>query len=314
MLIKSKDVINSRHGCTPEQRDMNALLERGVINLDKPPGPTSHEVASYVKEILGVHKAGHGGTLDPDVTGVLPIFLGRAAKLSGIVSKKEYICLMRLFSRKKSEDVRDVCEEFVGRIYQRPPLKSAVKRIIRIREIYYIDVMEVDGKEVLMKVGCESGTYIRKLVYDIGEVLGCGAEMYQLRRTKSGPFLEEDSIILHDLKDAYVFWREDGDETFIRRAILPMEKGLIDLPKISIRDSAVDAICHGADLMVPGVLMVDDGIKSGETVAIFTLKGECVCIGEAKMRSEEMIEAENGVAVDTKNVLMDPGEYPKGWR
>ncbi|MDY6865157.1 MAG: RNA-guided pseudouridylation complex pseudouridine synthase subunit Cbf5 [Halobacteriota archaeon] len=317
LLVKSEGKTDPLYGCAPEDRPIEEYIRKGIIVLDKPSGPTSHEIDHWVKVILEIKKAGHGGTLDPRVTGVLPVMLEDATKaaygLSG--AKKEYVCLMSIHADRQPNVIRDVCNQFVGKIYQRPPLKSAVKRRVRVREIYYIQVLEISGKDVLMKVGCEAGTYIRKLVFDIGEVLGCGAHMAELRRTIAGPFREEDGIsTLHDLKDAYIFYREDGDETFLRDMIVPMEAGLVDLPRIFIRDTAVDAICHGADLMVPGVLSLDEGIKKNETVAVFTLKGEAVCIGSAKMGSKEMIKAGKGVALKPARNFMNPGTYPKRWK
>lgn len=317
LLVKSEGQTDPLYGCTPEDRPIEEYIRRGIIVLDKPSGPTSHEIDHWVKIILELNKAGHGGTLDPRVTGVLPVMLEDATKaaqgLSG--AKKEYVCLMTIHADRQPNVIKEVCNQFVGKIYQRPPLKSAVKRRVRVREIYYLQVLEIRGKDVLMKVGCEAGTYIRKLVFDIGEVLGCGAHMAELRRTIAGPFREDEKISsLHDLKDAYIFLKEDGDETLLRDLIVPMEAGLVDLPRIFIRDTAVDAICHGADLMVPGILSLDEGIKKKDTVAIFTLKGEAVCIGAAKIGSKEMLKAQRGVAVELARIFMNPGTYPKRWK
>ncbi|MDY6966322.1 MAG: RNA-guided pseudouridylation complex pseudouridine synthase subunit Cbf5 [Halobacteriota archaeon] len=316
-IVKSKDVTDPNHGCAPEERSIEVYLSRGVVNLDKPSGPTSHEVDHWVKEIFGISKVGHGGTLDPKVTGILPILLGDATKAARVFSSapKEYVCLMKVHADLPPNVINDICYQFVGKIYQRPPLKSAVKRRIRIREIYYLNVLEIKRKDVLMIVGCEAGTYIRKLISDIGEVLGCGAHMAQLRRTLSGPFREDETLVtLQDLKDAYHFLKEDGDESFLRSAVLPMEMGLSHLPKIFIRDSAVDAICHGASLMVPGVSILDEAINARDLVAVFTLKGEAVSIGTAKMNSKEMMGARKGIAVATERVFMKEGTYPKRWR
>jgi H/ACA ribonucleoprotein complex subunit 4 len=315
MLVKAEDVTNPNFGCPPGRRSVDSLIKCGLINIDKPPGPTSHEVVAWVKKILVIDKAGHGGTLDPGVSGVLPVFLGSATKAARVfISKKEYVCLMKLHSKSDRKTIESTCKEFVGKIYQRPPLESAVKRRIRIRDIYYLHIIETEGENVLMKIGCEAGLYIRKLVHDLGEALGCEAHMDQLRRTRSEPFKEEDACTMHDLKDAYVFWKEDGDETPIRRIVLPLEAGLSNLSKIYIRDSAADAICHGADLMVPGILALDDGIRIGDSIAVFTLKEEVVCISEARMSAQQMLDSESGVAADTEIVLMEPGTYPKGWK
>jgi len=227
---------------------------------------------------------------------------------------KEYVCVMRMHGDVEAERIQRVCKEFTGLIYQRPPIRSSVKRRLRIRRIYYLDVLEVEGRNVLLKVGCESGTYIRKICHDIGEVLGCGAHMRELRRTRSGPFTEENMVTLHDLKDAYVFWKEESDEKYLKKVLLPAEEGVRHLPKFFVRDSAVDAICHGADLAIPGIVKFEDGVEKGDMVAILTLKGELVALGVAMMTAEEVIKEKRGIAVKTARVIMDKGTYPKLWK
>jgi H/ACA ribonucleoprotein complex subunit 4 len=315
-LVKSDDKPHG-YGKDPYQRTIAELLDTGVINLDKPPGPTSHEVVSWVKGILHIKRAGHSGTLDPHVTGVLPMMLGDATRLVRVLllSGKEYVCVMRLHADVPEADVRKVLEEFTGTIYQRPPLVSAVKRQVRKRTIYYINFIEQVGRDVLFAVGCEAGTYIRKLCHDIGEALGCGAHMYELRRTKSGPFREDDSLItLHTLKDAYEIWKETGNEALLRKCIYPMEYALRDLPKIVVKDSAVDALARGAQLGAQGISKLQSGIKPGDMVAVFTHIGEVVSLGKARMTSEEMLKATEGQAIDTVAVAMKPGVYPSGWK
>ncbi|MFC1786497.1 RNA-guided pseudouridylation complex pseudouridine synthase subunit Cbf5 [Halobacteriota archaeon] len=315
MLVRAKDKTNPDHGCYPEKRDMKGHINKGLVNIDKPPGPTSHEAVAWIKGILHLSKAGHSGTLDPNVTGVLPVMLEDATKVVGalLTAGKEYICLMRLHRDVSAENLTRVFNQFVGPIYQLPPLKSAVKRRIRKRNIYYLEIKERDGKDILFRVGCEAGTYIRKLCHDIGKSLGTGAHMSELRRTRAGVFTEARLTTLHDLKDAYAFWEENSIESNLRKVILPMEHALEALPRIVIRDSAVDAICHGADLAVPGVLSAQKGICAKDWVAVFTLKGEAVCLGTAKMNSQQVLYAKKGVVVDTDRVLMEPNIYPRGW-
>ncbi len=222
--------------------------------------------------------------------------------------------MMKLHREVNEDKLRDVCVEFVGEIYQRPPLKSAVKRRIRTRAVHYIEIKEVEGKDVLMKVGCEAGTYIRMLCHHIGLALGVGAHMSQLRRTKSFPFTEDTLTRLHDLKDAYVLCEEEGDESFLRKLIMPMEYALVHIPCIIIKDSAVDAICHGADLAAPGIARIEEGINISNRVVLYTGKGEAVSIGRAKMNSEEMRRAEEGICVETEKVFMKQDTYMKGWK
>src|SRR3989337_2972673 len=225
-LVKSEDKTDESSGKRPEDRPLKEYIQKGAINLDKPAGPTSHEVTSWVKKILEVEKAGHSGTLDPNVTGLLPIMLGDATKSVDalLTAGKEYVCLMKLHTEMPEKEIKRVIREFTGEIYQKPSIKSAVKRETRIRTIYYLELIEVDGKNILLKVGCEAGTYIRKLCHDMGMALGTGAHMQELRRTKSGPFREDETLItLHDLKDAYIEWKENNNEEPLRKVIYPME-------------------------------------------------------------------------------------------
>jgi H/ACA ribonucleoprotein complex subunit 4 len=304
------------YGKDPYKRTIPELLDKGVINLDKPYGPTSHEVTAWVKNILHIKRAGHSGTLDPHVTGVLPIMLGDATRLVRVLllSGKEYVCVMRLHADVPESRVREVLGEFTGTIYQRPPLVSAVKRQLRKRSIYYIDLLEISGRDVLFRVGCEAGTYIRKLCHDIGEALCVGAHMYELRRTKSGPFGEDDTLItLQDLTDAYYYYTQ-GDEAPLRKILLPMESALGNMPKLVVKDSAVGALAEGAPLFVQGICKVDTGIKPGDAVAVFTLKGEAVSIGTSRMSTDELMAAKEGQAMDTVRVVMEPGIYPSEWK
>lgn len=317
LLIRAEGETDPDYGNFPDERPLEDHIKRGIINLDKPSGPTSHEIDSWVKRILGVEKTGHGGTLDPKVTGVLPIGIDYATRAIQLLlgADKEYVCLMHLHEEISEAEIRNILKEFQGKIFQTPPLKSAVKREMRVRNIYYVDVLEIDGQDVLFKIGCEGGTYIRKYCHDIGEALGIGAHMAELRRTKSGPFTEDETLTtLQDLTDAYHIWNEEGDESFLRDCILPVELAVKHLPKIVIRDSAVDALCHGADLAAGGIISLDDNIKENSTVAIMTLKGELVAAGESLKTSKEIYKANKGIVIDIKKVFMEPGTYPKMWK
>ncbi len=317
-LIKSKSKTNPDYGCDPYERPIEEHISKGVINLDKPSGPSSHEVDSWVKRILHVNKTGHGGTLDPKVTGVLPIGIDTATRVSQLLlpAGKEYVCLMTMHKEMPEDQVYEIFDQFTGKIYQTPPVKSAVKRELRVRTIYYATIYEIKGKDVLFRVGCEAGTYIRTLCHDIGEALGCGAHMAELRRTRAGPFNErnDDLVNLHDLTDAYHFWVEDGDESYLRNAIKPMEVAAEHLPQIFIKDSAVEAICQGAKLAAGGISMLSKGIKRKDLVAIKSLKGELVASGIALASTEEIMNADSGLVVDTNKVFMQPGVYPMAWK
>jgi H/ACA ribonucleoprotein complex subunit 4 len=315
-LLTKVECESQGYGMDPYKRTIPELLNKGVINLDKPYGPTSHEVTAWVKNILHIKRAGHSGTLDPHVTGVLPTMLGDSTRLVRVLllSGKEYVCVMRLHADVPEPQIKAVLSEFTGTIYQRPPLVSAVKRQLRKRTIYYIDLMEINGRDVLFRVGCEAGTYIRKLCHDIGEAIGTGAHMYELRRTKAGPFREDGTLVtLQDLTDAYFYYTQ-GDEAPLRNIILPMEYALGNMPKLVVKDSAVGALAEGAPLFAQGICKVDTGIIPGEAVAVFTLMGEAVSIGLARMSTEELMAAKDGQAMDTVRVVMEPGIYPSGWK
>lgn len=221
--------------------------------------------------------------------------------------------MMQVHADVPEHALRQVLDEFVGEIYQKPPLRASVKREPRKRFIYQLNVAEIDGRVVLFTCQCQAGTYIRKLCSDIGEVLGCGAHMRELRRTRAGPLTEDGLVTLHELTAAQSDF-EAGNESPLRAIIKPMEVALSALPQILIRDSAVDAVCHGADLAVPGIVKLDSSIERKQAVALFTLKGEAVALGRALMASREMLDQERGVAVKTERVLMERGTYPALWK
>jgi H/ACA ribonucleoprotein complex subunit 4 len=313
ILVKKESKSSDKFGCYPENRTVEELLNYGVVNLDKPAGPTSHQVSAYTQKVLGVHKSGHSGTLDPLVTGVLPIAIGKATKIVQLLllSGKEYIALMHIHKKKEEYDIYKAVNKYVGTIKQMPPVKSAVKRQWRERKVYYIDIVEIKGQDILFKVGCEAGTYIRKLIHDIGTELGCGAHMQELRRTKVAMFNEDTIVTLQDLADAYHFWKDDGDETKIRKAVQPIENACAHVPKIWVFDTAVDPLCNGANLAIPGISKLESGIEPQQMVAIFSLKNELICYGRAALTSEKMMELRKGMAVKTEKVFMPIGTYPK---
>lgn len=249
------------------------------------------------------------------VTGVLPLALEDATKIiqAFLLSGKEYVCLMTLHGDVDETQLRDVLKEFVGDIFQKPPVRAAVKREVRKRTIYSIDDIEIDGRQVLFRVACQAGTYIRKLVYDVGEVLEVGAHMRELRRTRSGSFTEKDLFSLYDvltLSQASA----DEKETITRRLVRPMEDAFDYIPKIYIRDSAVSSICHGADLAIPGIVKLSEGIRPKSAVALFTLKGELVALARTFLATEQMIKDERGLAAKTVRVIMPTDTYPKLWK
>lgn len=312
VLTKKHCMTSPDYGCDSCKRPVPELIKYGVVNINKPAGPTSHIVADHVKKILNISKAGHSGTLDPGVTGVLPVALERATRITQVLlpAGKEYVALMHLHKPVEESVLKTVLKEFVGRIEQLPPIKSAVKRELRERNVYYIEVMEIESRDVLFRIGCQAGTYIRKICHDIGKKLGTGAHMAQLVRTKAGPFTDTDMVYLQDLKDAVWYFENKNEESMIRKIIHPVEHAINHISKIWINDFAVDTVCHGADLKVPGICRLHDDIKKNDLVALMTLKDELVALGKAVISSQEMILNEKGVAVKSYKVFMELGIYP----
>jgi H/ACA ribonucleoprotein complex subunit 4 len=316
LITVAEETTDPSHGFEPAKRPLSLYLNYGLIPLDKTRGPTSHEVVAWVRRLMGIEKAGHSGTLDPGVSGLLPIGLGHATKALSLllIFPKEYIAVMRIHSSVPREEVDRVVHEFTDEIFQKPPQRSSVKRQVRSRRIHEMEILEQRGNLYLIRILCQSGTYIRKLIYDMGEVLAVGATMVELRRTKVGPLTEEKGFVsLHDLYDA-VFRMKNGDESRIRTLVMPIENTISGIKQVVIKDAAVDAICHGAMLAVPGILSISPGIEKGETVVLLSAKGEFVAIAEAKMTTDEVLGTKKGIAFPVKRVIMDQGTYPKLWK
>ncbi len=225
------------------------------------------------------------------------------------------MCVMQLHSPVDEEKLRRVLESFIGTIYQRPPLRSSVKRALRRKRINEIELLEYTGKYALLRIDCEAGTYMRKLCWDAGLILGVGSHMRELRRIRTGPFHEDRNLVrMQEVAEALLRLKLEGKDDLLRKAVLPGEFSVCHLGKIVIRDSAVASIVHGAQLAVPGIALVQEEIKPNDTVAILTLKGELVALGKSLMSSEEILEAEKGIAVKPQRVIMEPGLYPRMWK
>ena len=316
MVVLDEEPTDPAHGWPSGERPIAALLEYGLIPLDKPRGPTSHEVVAWTRRMLGVEKAGHSGTLDPPVSGLLPVGLGQSTKALSLLLlfPKEYRGVMRLHSSVPRKQLEAVVSEFTGEIFQRPPQRSSVSRQTRTRTIHELELTESEGNLYLFRCLCQSGTYIRKLVYDIGEVLAVGATMVELRRTRVGPLNEGQGLTtLHQLNDAQ-FRLGEGDESQLRKSVLPIETSLGDAARIVIRDSAVDAVCHGARLGIPGILAVSKSMTKGGPVVIMSQKNELVALGTLLLSAEEIQTMKRGLAATTDRVVMKAGTYPKLWK
>lgn len=296
-----------------QQANQHLWTGAGIIVLDKPRGPSSHQVAAWVGKMLGC-QVGHSGTLDPQVSGVLLIMLGNAVRLAPLVLQhdKEYICLMRLHGGVNREQILNVAKEFTGRLYQRPPRKSAVKRNLRIREVRKLEILDIDGRLVLFKAECDAGTYVRSLCHHMGLVLGTGAHMIELRRSRSGSFGEESMYTLHEVRDACVA-ASAGERASLTEMILSVDGAVPELPTIVVRDTAVDAICHGAKLANIGITSVTP-FNKGQTVAVLSQKKEFICLGKALNSSSSVKPGVSGLIVAPTSVFMVPGTYPRSWK
>jgi tRNA pseudouridine55 synthase len=283
----------------PADRDRDALLSFGVVNLDKPPGPSAHQVAAWVRDLAGVDRAAHAGTLDPKVTGCLPVMLGDATRLAPVFleGSKEYVAVLELHGR-RPDDFEAVVAEFQAELYQKPPRKSAVTRRLRTREVYDLAVLDTTERKALLRIRCESGTYVRKLCHDIGLALGTGAHMGDLRRTATDPFDDRDLRTLQDLADGLAF-ADAGDESLLRDVVEPAERVLADLPSVTIAETAAEQVAEGAPVYAPGVLGADDAERDA-LVGCHTPDGSAVCLG----RLVGDPDADSGTVVDLERVLV----------
>ena len=252
----------------------------GFIVIDKPKGPTSHQVDSWIRDITGEKRVGHIGTLDPGVSGVLVMALGKATKLIDIVHEKskEYISVMRLYSQADRGTIERVFNEFTGKIYQLPPVRSAVSRQVRERTIYSMDILEIADKLILFRVKCESGTYIRTLCTDMGYVIGTGAQMADLRRLSTGDFNETQMHTLQELSDAAVIKRE-GNPSLFNSMVIPMDFVFSESPKVIVKNTAVKNIMHGSDIYPAGIKAIVGEFHKGSRVAIYTDSNDLIAYG-----------------------------------
>lgn len=327
ILLKNYDRLNVRtghytplpSGYSPLKRPLAEYIRYGILNLDKPANPSSHEVVAWIKRILRVEKTGHSGTLDPKVTGNLIVCIDRATRLvkSQQGAGKEYVCVARLHS--SVPDVAKVAralETLTGAVFQRPPLISAVKRQLRIRTIYESKLLEYDPDRhlVVFWISCEAGTYVRTLCVHLGLILGVGGHMQELRRVRSGILGEKDNMVtMHDVMDAQWVYDNYRDESYLRRVIMPLEVVLTSYKRLVVKDSAVNAICYGAKLMIPGLLRFENEIENGEEVVLMTTKGEAIALGIAEMTTAVMATCDHGVVARIKRVVMDRDTYPRKW-
>lgn len=276
----------------------------GILVIDKPAGPTSHDVVFMVKKKLGARKIGHLGTLDPTATGVLPLCINEATKLSRFFEQdeKEYLAVIKLGEETDTcdsegkvtykgditpiveEDIFSAIADFKGRIKQIPPMFSALKvsgiplyklarkcidveRKPRDVEIYSIRIESITIPLVAIRVTCSKGTYIRSLAFDVGKRLGCGAHLVGLRRIRSGRFSLEDGIAINDIRDL--------QKDILTEAIIPVERLFANISDIEVDAVSVSRIMDG---IAPRIF---SSIDNGEMVR-FTANGRIIALARYK--------------------------------
>jgi H/ACA ribonucleoprotein complex subunit 4 len=314
--VLDKDATTEKkYGCAPEDRTIEQLLEGGWILLDKPSGPSSHQLAAWAREMLGVEKLGHGGTLDPFATGGLVLLSGSAMRLTGRVLKgdKMYICVIRLPSDVNDESLSEAISNLKGRIHNVPPKESAVKVQVRQRSINSFDIVDRDDRILLCTIDCEAGTYVRTLTRDLGLLLDGEVELLELRRGRSGPYSEDDAITMHQLSDAIHLWKQHDQPNAMKKILQPVESLLEGIPQITIKDGAASALSHGAPLASPGIVGMAQDVMRGDEVAIMSLKGEIVCLGTMSVNGSDVPNMNGGEVARPNLVLMPPETYPKRW-
>ena len=317
-LIFDKDAVtNPKFGSAPSERSLDELLGSGILLVKKPRGPTSHQLTAWIRDILGIKKIGHGGTLDPIATGLLTILCGRATRLTDIILKgdKRYISIIRFGRDIDSIELEELLNSLVGELYNVPPKESAVKVQVRTRKITSLSLLDFDSSSRIaaIEISCVAGTYIRTLTRDIGLLLDTSCEMLELHRDRTSIFDENMACDMHQLADAIFLWKEHNDERSLRKLLTPVETILTKIPSITIKDGAVAAMTHGAPLARPGVVDASSGIISGSLVVISSMKGEAVAVANISVDIDEVLNMKKGQVAVAKSVLMPTGIYPQNW-
>jgi len=291
------------------------LAGGAFVLVDKPRGPSSHQVTAWARDLLGVSVAGHAGTLDPNVSGVLWVGLERALRLVPLVLEfpKTYVGVVVLHGDVPRPRLERVTAEFVGPIYQTPPVRSAVKRERRVRTIHHLDLLEVTRSRVLIRVVADSGTYVRTLAVDLGEALGVGAHLEELRRTATGPFDERDAAPLATLADAVAAARSGAPAELLGR-LRPIEEVWREFPTLVLKDVAASAVAHGAALAAGGVASASRPFSRGERVVLVARSGELVATGVAQLGLNDPRPTHDAWIVGSTKVFADPARYPPRWR
>lgn len=316
IILDSEAKTDDGIGKIPDLRTVEERLESGFILLDKAAGPSSHQVASWARDMFGLERLGHGGTLDPFATGVLPLMAGKSMKLTKkiLTHDKTYICVFRFASEPDSKMLDEVMSNMTGRVFNVPPEISAVKIQVRSRRIFKFEKLDFKNNQMVARVQCEAGTYIRTMARDMGLLLNMKVELKELRRETSGIFTLDDCVTLQQLADAYWLWKELSQPEALLRIIHPIEKLLLDYPSVTVKDSAAAALSHGAPLLRPGIVSIDPSISEGRDIVVNTMKGETVGIVNMSVTSDSVKDMENGEIARPSMVLLEQDLYPRRWK
>lgn len=317
MIILDTDAETSPdHGSVPAERSIEQLFDSGFILLDKAPGPSSHQVSAWARDMMGLEKLGHGGTLDPFATGLLPLLAGKAMRLTGriLTHDKSYLAILKLGEETDRSVVEEKMAMLTGKVYNVPPEISAVRVQVRTRTISRFEILDFDGTSMLTHIECEAGTYVRTMARDLGLLLDSPVELKELRRPTSGEFSLQQSITMQQLADAYWLWKEKGDSSAILRILHPVEDMLSGVPQIVIKDGAAAALSHGAPLLRPGVISIPEDLGVGSEVLLVTLKGEAVALANLVQPSKVIPEMTQGEVAKPNCVLMREDTYPRSWK
>lgn len=309
---------NPAHGCNPYDRSLGELLECGVIIIDKPPGPTSHQLTAWARNLLGIARIGHGGTLDPFATGLLTLLCGRATRLTAVLLQKpkRYIAVLRFKDEVDKDRISGLLDSLTGETYNVPPKESAVKVQVRTRVIRLAQLVDVDdaSRVFIVSFHCDAGTYVRTLAKDIGLLMGTGCELLELHREGTGGFDDSMACTMQQLTDAAFLWREHDEDRGLARILVPVESILDDLPRIVVKDGAVAALSHGAPLARPGVVSAPKGLPVGSSALISSLKGEVVALATLSVATDSLPGMKTGQVATSQTVMMPSGVYPQTWQ
>lgn len=244
-------------------------LFKHVILLDKPKGLSSRQACEEVKRRVGAKKAGDTGTLDDNTTGLLIVCLDEATKAMPLLNglDKEYVTEIILHQQVEAEKVKGALNYFTGNVKQLPPIRSAVARKERVREVYSIEIIKMNGRNLELKIKCQAGFYVRKFAHDLGKYLGCGAQMVALRRIGIGPITDSECVKMADVESGKALKIEE----IVRR---------VGAKKVFVLENALNNARNGIGLMSYHLDGMDKDVQEGDAVALF-YKKDLVAIGKA---------------------------------